>query len=178
MSEKKLTEIIDAETKASEQTQGNPSSGVKQRSGASAVYSLRPPADKIRETARGSRLDWCATHCPPSKTGSSNDSNTAPNETLRKLIHTEVTQAVAEAIETKRAVHCDADAKTRSTTECWSTPLFRIGGPMRPEAGWPFASGPGQDFRCSVRQAQQTQRGLAVAAGLRTQRQPGSMVVR
>ena len=47
MSEKKLTEIIDAETKASEQTQGNPSSGVKQRSGASAVYSLRPPADKI-----------------------------------------------------------------------------------------------------------------------------------
>lgn len=131
-----------------------------------------------RETARGSRLDWCATHCPPSKTGSSNDSNTAPNETLRELIHTEVTQAVAEAIETKRAVHCDADAKTRSTTECWSTPLFRIGGPMRPEAGWPFASGPGQDFCCSVRQAQQTQRGLAVAAGLRTQRQPGSMVVR
>jgi hypothetical protein len=93
----KLTDLIEAETEASETSRDKPSRGIKQRSGTSAVYSLRLPADKI------ARLQQVAasTGIPPTVLVRQwvierLDGN--PDPAMRTLIHNEVRDAIAEAL--------------------------------------------------------------------------------
>lgn len=93
----KLTDLIDAETQASEATRDEPSRGAKQRAAAGAVYSLRLPADKI------SKLQdlAAATGVPPTvllRQWVFERLESDGDESLRAMIHDEVRDAVAEAI--------------------------------------------------------------------------------
>lgn len=93
----KLTDLIEAETRASEASRDEPSRGAKRSAAAGAVYSLRLPADKI------TKLQDLAAVCgvPPTvllrqwvlaRLDGDGD------ESLRAMIHDEVREAVREAI--------------------------------------------------------------------------------
>lgn len=93
----KLTDLIDAETAASEVTRDEPSRGTKQRAGTSAVYSLRLPAAKIEKLQAVAET----TGVPPSvliRQWVIERLDNDPAEALRTLIHTEVRDAIAEAL--------------------------------------------------------------------------------
>jgi hypothetical protein len=93
----KLTDLIEIETEASEATRDTPSRGVKHRSGTSAVYSLRLPADKIIKLQEVA----ASTGVPPTvllRQWVIERLDDDPQTGLRALIHDEVRDAVAEAL--------------------------------------------------------------------------------
>ncbi len=95
-----LTDLIDSETTASEATRDQPSRGMKRRTGTSAVYSLRLPADQITKLQQVA----AAAGIPPTvllRQWVIERLDHDPDTTLRTLIHHEVYDAVTEALSTR-----------------------------------------------------------------------------